>query len=121
MAAVDALKEILDRLEKENGITISGVVSRNGIPIVCNMPNAGSADTFSTLSATIMGASEVIFSGIGKSKPDLVIMSSPDGNMVCTPISPKSLLVVMGPQDPMELQKIAEKTKVEIKEVFSNE
>ncbi|GEM_PF-5869037 len=118
MAAVDALKEILDSLSGE-GVTIAGVISRNGIPIVCNLPSPSQVDTFSTLSATILGAGEVIFSGLAMEKPDAIILSSPDGNMVCTPLSPKALLVLFGKKQPQELVDIAAQTKKRIKEVLS--
>ncbi|MCD6461887.1 MAG: roadblock/LC7 domain-containing protein [Thermoplasmata archaeon] len=121
MAAVDALKSILDRLHKEDGVSVSGVVSRNGIPIVCNVPNPSQADTFSTLSATIMGAGEVIFTGVGRGKPEMVMLSSPSGNMVCLPISAKSLLVLMSESSLDDLKAVAERTRQEIREVLSNE
>jgi len=121
MAAVDALKTILDKLHADDGVTASGIVSRNGIPIVCNLPATSQADTFSTLSATILGAGEVVFSGIGKEKPNLVFLSSPAGNMVCTPISAKSLLVLAGEKNFDEMVQTAEKAKTMIREVLSNE
>ncbi|MCK4718491.1 MAG: roadblock/LC7 domain-containing protein [Thermoplasmata archaeon] len=120
MPSVDALKEILDRLSSNDGISISGIVSRNGIPIVCNLPASSQADTFSTLSATIMGAGEVVFSGVGKQKPSMVILSAQGTNFVCTPISAKSLLVLMGDKNLEDMMGVVEKTKDEIKEVLSN-
>ena len=121
MAAVDALKGVLDKTSASEGIEIAGIVSRNGIPIVCNVPPGSQVDTFSTLSATIMGAAEVVFTGVGKDKPSVVLISSQSSNMICTPISQKSLLVLMGDKSFEELIRISEDAKKEIKEVLSNE
>jgi len=120
MAAVDSLKTILDGLSSNDGISVAGIVSRNGVPIVCNLPAGSQVDTFSTLSATIMGAGEVIFTGMGKEKPNTIFLSSPNGNMLCTPISQKSLLIIVGEKDLQGLLSVAENAKATIKEVLSN-
>ena len=121
MVAVESLKTILDEIGSDGRVSVAGIVSRNGIPIVCNLPPGSQIDTFSTLSATIMGAGEVIFTGMGKDKPSVVFISSSNGNLLCTPISQKSLLVLMGDHDFAELLSICEQAKEKIKEVLSNE
>ena len=121
MSAIDELKEILSKLHNEHGIEISGLISRNGVPIICNLPSETQVDTFSTLSATMLGAADVIFSGLGKGRPQYVIIDSLDGKLICSGVSQKSALVMLGNKETGEMIKLMDETKAIIQEVFAHE
>jgi predicted regulator of Ras-like GTPase activity (Roadblock/LC7/MglB family) len=119
MSAVEELKSILSDLKKGQEIEICAVVSRNGIPLAYELPDGAHIDAFSTLSATILGASEVIYSGLGKKTPHRVLIESNGSNYIAVGVGPKALLVVMGSTKNPELSGDVMSAAEKIKEVLS--
>ena len=103
MSAVEDLKSILSDLKKSQDIEICAVISRNGIPLAYELPDGAHIDAFSTLSATILGASEVIYSGLGKKAPHRVLIEANGTNYIAVGVGPKALLVAMGSTKSPEL------------------
>ncbi len=120
MAMVEELRNLLEDLKNRTGAEICAIISRNGIPIVFTGIDGSQVDTFSTLSATILGASEVIYSGLGKDKPKTVIAESNGGTYITTPLSPKTLLTILSKTPRDELLGAVEACKDSIKEVLSH-
>lgn len=120
MAMVEELRNLLEDLKKQTGADICAIISRNGIPIVFTGIDGGQIDTFSTLSATILGASEVIYSGLGKEKPTNVVAESGGGVFLATPLSSKTLLTILGSSERQELLSAVESSRDSIKEVLSH-
>ncbi len=89
------LEKALKKLEKSCGADISAIVSRSGRPIAWNIPDEALIESFATLSATIMGASEVIYRGLNREVPNKIIMESEGGTSVVTSIGPKMLLIAL--------------------------
>jgi len=89
------LEKVLKKLERSCGADISAIVSRSGRPIAWNMPDEAVIESFATLSATIMGASEVIYRGLNREVPKKIIIESEGGTSIVTSISPKMLLVAL--------------------------
>ena len=65
MSTEAALKDILRKVREEFDVTVCAVISKNGIPLAWDIPNPHNIETFATLSATILGAAEVVYSGLG--------------------------------------------------------
>ncbi|UCE37067.1 MAG: roadblock/LC7 domain-containing protein [Thermoplasmata archaeon] len=120
MSAVEELKNILSNLKTEQNIEICAVISRNGIPLAYELPKGVHIDAFSTLSATILGASEVIYSGLGKSSPDRVMIEANGTSYIATGVGPKALLVAMSPSDTTALASNITKAAEQIKEVLAH-
>ena len=80
-------------------------------------------ETFATLSATIIGASEVVYSGLGKEPPHRVTIESESGNtFVASGLDKKTLIVAMSDNvEHEELTKALLETEKRLKEVLSNE
>ncbi|UCF09107.1 MAG: roadblock/LC7 domain-containing protein [Thermoplasmata archaeon] len=119
MSAVEELKSILSDLKKKNKIEICAVVSRNGIPLAYELPEEAHIDAFSTLSATILGASEVIYSGLGKQAPSRVLIEANGTNYIAMGVGPKALLVVMGATKTPDLKKNIKTAATKIEEVLA--
>lgn len=119
MSAVEELKSILNKLRAEENIEICAVISRNGIPLAYELPDNVHIDAFSTLSATILGASEVIYSGLGKTVPRRVMISANGTNYIATGVGPKALLVAMGTGDTTALETNVIEAAKKIKEVLA--
>lgn len=119
MSAVEELKTILVDLKKENEIEICAVISRNGIPLAYELPEGAHIDAFSTLSATILGASEVIYSGLGKQAPHRVLIEANGTNYMAVGVGPKALLVAMGSTENPDLNDNIMSAAEKIKEVLA--
>jgi len=86
------MKKILKDMESSMGMEIGVVITRNGIPMAWNSTGNTDIETFATLSATIYGASEVIFSGVNRAPPEVVIVSSPEGVFVASGLGKKGIV-----------------------------
>jgi len=120
---VGELNKELEKLTQEHGIEISAVVSRSGVPIAWHLPDESIMETFATLSATIIGASEVVYTGMGKAAPQRVTIESGEGvTFVASGLDKKTLIVMMSEKvGHDELIKILAVTEQRLKEVMTND
>jgi len=122
MSVASELKKILGELKNDYGVEASAVVSRNGVPITWELPENVHVETFSTLSATILGASDVVCSSLEKGSPDRVIIQSAANTIVVTGLGSKALLVAMAPDTNTEkLVKGVNESAQKIREVLKND
>ena len=122
MTIAGDLKKVLSDLKKEHGVDASAVVSRNGIPIAWELPDNIHMETFSTLSATIMGASDVVCSSLEKEPPERVIIQSRSNVIVLTGLGSKALLVAMGAgTDTDKIVNCVDESAQKIREVLKND
>ena len=119
----DQLQSELDRLSTEHGIEISALVSRSGVPIVWHISDESGLETFATLSATILGASEVVYTGLGKKMPNKVTIESPNGGLfIALGLDKKTIFVAMSAEsDYASMSQIVAEAGKRIKEVLSHE
>jgi len=121
MTTVGDIKKILDDMKTKHNTEISAVISKSGIPLVWNIPEDVHLETFSTLSATILGASEVVCSGLNKGAPKRVLIETTNGTLIAIGLGPKALLVAMSTSPPSELTAIIEEAAESIKGVLASE
>jgi predicted regulator of Ras-like GTPase activity (Roadblock/LC7/MglB family) len=95
--AVGELNRILRDFNAKYKASLSAIVSRSGVPIAWAMPPEMRVDNLATLSATILGASEVIYSGMNRDPPTRIVVESDRGVLIATGVGPKSFLVAMVP------------------------
>ncbi|OGS50082.1 MAG: hypothetical protein A3K65_05945 [Euryarchaeota archaeon RBG_16_68_12] len=95
--AVGELNRILRDFNAKYKASLSAIVSRSGVPIAWAMPPEMRVDNLATLSATILGASEVIYSGMNRDPPKRIVVESDRGVLITTGVGPKSFLVAMVP------------------------
>ena len=94
-SAVGELKRILGEFNMRFGASMSAIVSRSGVPIAWSVPSGTGVDNFAALSATLLGASDVIYSSIGKTPPARIIVESEDGTLVVTGLGHKAFVVAL--------------------------
>ncbi len=123
MSIVADLTKELDALASEQGVEISAVITRSGAPIAWHLPKNTSAETIATLSATIFGASEVIYTGSGWEKPRKVtIEAGEEGTLITRSLGNKAILVLMSKtMDTAELDKKAKDADAKIRGMMQNE
>lgn len=93
------VEEIFEEYCKENEIEGIALTSKNGIPIASYLDKPEQSESFSTLSATIMGASEVIFSSFENNNPDLISARSEDSILMIKEMGTNAVLSVIGDSD----------------------
>ncbi len=91
------------------------LASKNGIPLATHLDRPEKNESFSALSATIFGASDVIFTSFDKKTPDIVEINSDETLLLIKGIGKSAVLAVMGSSSRKEtLEDIAEKVSTEI-------
>src|SRR3972149_9325326 len=90
------LKRTLRAFNARSHASFSAVVSRSGVPIAWELPPDVNVENVAMLSATILGASEVIYSGMKANRPLRVFVESETSTLIATGIGERSLLVAMG-------------------------
>lgn len=92
------MKRILATFNTKHKAILSAVVSRSGVPIAWETPEGVKVDAFATLTATLLGASEVVCSGIQRKPPRRVLVESENGVLVAKGIGPRAFLVAVMPK-----------------------
>ena len=91
------LKRILREFNARYKAAFSAIVSRSGVPIAWELPPEMKVDHLATLSATIMGAAEVIYTGLTEVRPKRVLVESEGRTLIATGIGEKAFVVAMVP------------------------
>lgn len=122
MSVASELKRILGDLRTSQSLDACAIISRNGIPIAWELPEGVHIETFATLSATLLGASEVVYSSLKKEPPERVFVESRNATLVATGLGTKALLVaVSSSTDGKKLISIVEEIADNIREVLKHE
>jgi len=108
-SAVGELKRILGEFNSAYGVSMSAIVSRSGIPIAWVMPQGMPIENFAALAATLLGASEVIYTGMSKPSPSRVVVESEDGVLVVSGLGPKAFVAAMFQSSDSEIDSAMEK------------
>jgi|GEM_PF-1000137 len=98
--AKEEIEKILEDYGSKTDIDAIALTSKDGVPVASYLEKEKEQESFSTLSATILGAGEVIFSGFEKKKPDLFVGHSED-----------SVLLIKGIDTDMALSLLADSDK----------
>ncbi len=118
MTIKSQIEEIFKEPVKENDIEAIALTSKNGIPIASYVEKKDEHESFSTLSATILGASEVIFSALEKKQPVDIIIRSDESILFIQENSSDSVLSMMGKsEDEERLIEIMDDISKKLKEI----
>ncbi len=90
------VEEIFEEYSAKTDMDAIALTSKNGIPIASYLKKEEEDESFSTLSATILGASEVIFSAFEKQNPDFIIGNSEDSVLLVREVGANTVLSVLG-------------------------
>lgn len=94
--AKEEIEEIFEEYCDKTAIEAIALTSKNGIPIAYHLKDEEENESFSTLSATILGASEVILSGLEKQNPELITCDSPDSVLLIKEVGTNAVLSILG-------------------------
>ena len=97
-SAVGELKRILGEFNTRYDASMSAIVSRSGIPIAWVVPQGTPLENFAALSATLLGASEVIYAGVNRPPPSRIVVESDEGVLVVAGLGQKAFVVAMFPK-----------------------
>src|SRR5687768_5062756 len=91
----EQLKEILSELRKLPGVEGSAIMSRDGISVVHDLPPAYDRDTFSAMTAAMLGAAETAMIEIGRGTPETVTVENKDSKFLALGVSGELMLVIL--------------------------
>ncbi len=121
MTIKNQIEEVFKEAVEKNDIEAVALTSKNGIPIASFIKKEGENESFSTLSATILGASEVIFSAFQKKHPEDILVRSDESILLIKENTPDSVLSMMGrAEDEKELLKIIDSISKKVKDIRQN-
>ncbi len=91
------LQKALRELKDEFGSVASAVISRDGLLIAADMPEGVTAETFTIMCATLMGAASTAHSELKIGQPNLIRILSEKHEMVLSGAGRKSIAVCVVP------------------------
>jgi len=91
------LQKALRELKEEFGSVASAVISRDGLLIAADMPEGVTAETFTIMCATLMGAASTAHSELKIGQPKLIKISSEKYDMILAGAGRKSIAVSIVP------------------------
>ena len=122
MSMVGELKGIIGGMKSSHPVDLCAIISRNGIPLASDLPPGADVEVFSTLCATILGASDVISSGLGKSRPEMVAIKSGGETLVISGLGQRALIVAGSSRaDIPEITKAVVEASTKVEEVLRRE
>ena len=117
----DTLTRFLDEFNAKHNCQLSAVIARSGMPMAWSTNATVAMDVFSSLSATIVGAAEVIYSDLNKEPPSRILIVSPNGILIATGLGKKAVFVVVAPGMDDSLLKGIEVLAASVREVLTAE
>ncbi|MFW6040463.1 MAG: roadblock/LC7 domain-containing protein [Thermoplasmatota archaeon] len=106
---------------RDHDVDAVALTSKNGIPIATLLKKKEESESFSTLSATIFGASEVIFSSFDKREPETAIVNSNDSVLLMRCVGRDTVLSLLGSFDKKEdLIDYLDEMSIEIQKIKSD-
>ncbi len=91
---------------------MSAVVTRSGGVVASVLPEDVPADNFATMSATLLGALEVIYSSTPGPTPQKVVVQTEAGNLLVRLVTPRVFLVALTDGNPADAEKPLEETAI---------
>ncbi|MFP4142299.1 MAG: roadblock/LC7 domain-containing protein [Thermoplasmata archaeon] len=89
------MEKVFEEYSSETAIDAISLISKNGVPIASHLKDEEITESFSTLSATILGANEVIFSEFEKEEPELITGESADTVLLIKEVDSNTVLSVL--------------------------
>ncbi|MGQ0798059.1 MAG: hypothetical protein ACT4OI_09410 [Methanobacteriota archaeon] len=94
---VDALRNVLTDFKAIADADACALIARSGVPLAHVLPEESHVDNFGTMAATLLGAIDVIYSGLHKDAPARVVMDTGGSVLVTQWITEGTFLVAILP------------------------
>ena len=118
-SAVSEIKRILTDFNARYHATLSAVISRSGIPIAWSAPDDGfHLEDFATLAATLLGASEAIYTGLSQAPPTRVVIESDHGMLMAAGIGAKAFVIALTPARSEAIDRALDAVTEDVKSVL---
>lgn len=95
----ERLKDILDGLLSETAAQWAGLVSRDGLCVMQSFKREFPVETFSAMTATVVGAAEIALADLGGGRTRRVIAETERVRLIAVGATADLLLVSLSPQE----------------------
>ena len=92
---VDALRNVLVDLKAATDAEVCAVVAKSGVPLAYILPEESHVDNFGTMAATLLGALDVIYSGLHKESPSRVVVDAGASVLIAQKVTEGAFLVAI--------------------------
>lgn len=115
------VKQRLDELAAQPGIVGAALVSRDGLPVLDASKRPINTETFSAMSATVMGAAEAALSELAENRVVRIVADADRMRLVLVGVTDEFLLVTIAEQnaDLSALVKKVEKAASDVSKAVS--
>ena len=118
-SAFSEIKRILMEFNARYDAKMSAVISRSGVPIAWSgHDELLHVEDFATLAATLLGASEAIYTGLNRTSPRRVIIESDDGMLMAAGIGAKAFVIALTPARTREVDRALEAVTEDVRTVL---
>lgn len=91
----EELLKALQDLRNVEGVEGSALVSRDGITVAADLPPSYDRDTFSAMTAAMLGAAETAMVEIGRGIPERVVVETKNSRILTVGVNADLMLVVL--------------------------
>ena len=95
----ERLEQLLNELSKQPGVMGAALVSRDGLSVRSTGKQELRRETFSAMSATVMGAAEIAFAELAPDRLRRLIAETDAGKLIIMGATPDLLLIVYAHAD----------------------
>lgn len=115
------MRSLLDNLARQKGVTGATLITRDGLCVMNSDKTVAALETFSAMTAALMGAAETAFYELGGANQLRVTAETDKSKMIAIGASEQLLLVVVGngTTNSAELVKQAEAAAKELRLLLS--
>ncbi len=115
------MRALLDGLTKQKGVTGATLITRDGLCVMNSDKALASPETFSAMTAALMGAAETAFYELGGATKLRVTAETDKSKMVALGASDELLLVIVGngTSNTLDLLNVAETAAKELRLLVS--
>lgn len=106
------LQAVLDRLREQANLQGAVLVSRDGFCIMNRLPRLPAAETFSAMSAMVLGAAEAALAEMGEEAPSGILIETRTTRMAVVAVSRELALVALASRgDGSEAPRLLERAR----------
>jgi predicted regulator of Ras-like GTPase activity (Roadblock/LC7/MglB family) len=96
MVSPEKLERVLRDFNFTYETRVAGILTKTGVPMAIQANVELEEEHFATMAATLVGSTEVLYRGMGMTRPDRILVRSKDGVMFVLNLEDNAFFVAVG-------------------------